>query len=1023
MTPERHAQIGRLYHQALALSLDDRTRFLDAACGGDHALQQEVLSLLSAYDRASDFIETPAAASVATEAPALSIGDQLNSYRITGRLGAGGMGEVFRARDMRLGREVAIKILPRAFTTRPERLARFEREARVLAALNHPNIGAIYGVEQTTHGWALVLELVDGDTLAEVIARGRLPPARALRIALQIADALAAAHHKGIVHRDLKPQNIALTRDGAVKVLDFGIAKANVRHDAPFEYSSGPTITEGGTREGVIVGTPAYMSPEQARGQAVDERTDAWAFGCVLYEMLAGRTVFGGVTISDTIAGVLERDPDWSALPRATPRRVRRLIEACLAKDPAQRAGALGDARQVLAQTTSDRTRLLPRYPAVAALTVATAAVVGGLVYWRSERQRWVHEQAAPQIARLAAEERSAAAFPVWERAQRILPDDPDLVRAIRAATSVVSIASTPPGAVVEVKDYVAPDEPWVRLGVTPLHNTRVPSGYLRWRVSKAGVGESLTAPPTTTAMTFDLESAARAPSGMVPVPAGVALDYLAFIGMLGPYPLPAFSVDRLEVTNREYQEFIDKGGYTNRAYWKEPFVENGRMLDWTEAIARFRDPTGRPGPSTWDGGHYPKGTADYPVTGVSWYEAAAYAEFVGKSLPVIAQAVKLAPAAVDRFALPLSNSSSTLAPAGKYQALGPYGTYDMLGNAREWTRNSTGTGLWFMLGRQAASYGPEALPPFDRSPLNGFRCVRNTAPLPDATTAARPLFRRDFSKVTPVDDRVFRVYRNMFAYDKTPLHATLEGAPQVTDDWTKQKVSFDAAYQGERVPAFLFLPKHARPPYQVVVFFPSARVDWLPSSDQLDDLTFMDYVVKSGRAVLYPIYKNLYERHPPTPASFGGMMVREVVVDWSKDLGRSIDYLETRPDIDASKIGYLGVSQGSADGVILTTVEDRIKVVVLLDGGYFQNEHPVPGMDQADYAPRLTKPVLMVNGRYDATFPFETAQEPLFRMLGTPAADKRHVVFDTPHDVRLRRADLVTTVLAWLDKYLGPVR
>jgi dienelactone hydrolase len=261
-----------------------------------------------------------------------------------------------------------------------------------------------------------------------------------------------------------------------------------------------------------------------------------------------------------------------------------------------------------------------------------------------------------------------------------------------------------------------------------------------------------------------------------------------------------------------------------------------------------------------------------------------------------------------------------------------------------------------------------------------------------------------------------------MFAYDKTPLHARLEGAPETTDDWTKQEVSFDAAYEGERVPAFLFLPRHTRPPYQVVVFFPSARVDGLPSSRQLGDLDFMDYVVKSGRAVIYPIYKNMYERRPLTPVVFGGMLEREAVVDWSKDLGRAIDYLQTRPDIDATKVAYLGVSQGAADGVILATVEDRLKAVVFLDGGYFQTEHPVPAMDQADYAPRLTKPVLMVNGRYDATFPFETAQEPLFRMLGAPAADKRHVVFDTPHDVRLRRADLIKAVLGWYDKYLGRV-
>ncbi len=231
-------------------------------------------------------------------------------YEIVAPLGAGGMGEVYRARDTKLGRDVAIKILPHEFTSDPERRARFEREARILAALNHPNIGAIYGFEDADGIRALVLELVDGETLADRIARRPLPLKDALPTARQIAEALYAAHDKGIVHRDLKPRNVALTRDGTVKVLDFGLAKATVRDDAAGDGSDAPTLAMGGTRAGVVLGTAAYMSPEQARGQAVDKRTDIWAFGCVLYEMLTGRAVFPGETISDIIASILERDPD-----------------------------------------------------------------------------------------------------------------------------------------------------------------------------------------------------------------------------------------------------------------------------------------------------------------------------------------------------------------------------------------------------------------------------------------------------------------------------------------------------------------------------------------------------------------------------------------------------------------------------------------------------------------------------------------------------------------------------------------
>jgi dienelactone hydrolase len=272
------------------------------------------------------------------------------------------------------------------------------------------------------------------------------------------------------------------------------------------------------------------------------------------------------------------------------------------------------------------------------------------------------------------------------------------------------------------------------------------------------------------------------------------------------------------------------------------------------------------------------------------------------------------------------------------------------------------------------------------------------------------------------VSDDVFRIYRNIYTYDKIPLNPKLEVLGGASEDWTTQKITMDAAYGNERMSAYLLAPKHSRPPFQTVVFFPSARVLNIPNSETLGDLSFVDYVIKSGRAVLYPIFQNMYERRRGAPPVPGPTLVREITVAWSKDLGRAIDYLETRRDIDKNRIGYLGVSMGTAYGVILAALESRMKAVVFLDGGFFQTQDPLPGMDQVDFAPRLTQPVLMINGRYDATFPLDNAQLPLFRMLGTPVAHKRHVVFETAHDVRMQRPDLVREVLAWYDKYLGRV-
>jgi len=322
----------------------------------------------------------------------------LSHYEILAELGAGGMGKVYGARDTKLGREVAIKVLPEAFSADEERLARFEREARVLASLNHPNIATIYGLEESNGVRFLVLELVPGETLAEKIRRSPLPLEEALGWLRQIAAALEAAHDTGVIHRDLKPANIKVTPDGRVKVLDFGLAKT---FGSPFvsdRQSESPTVTREGTETGVILGTAAYMSPEQARGKPLDKRTDIWAFGCVFYEVLTGQAAFPGETVSDTIARILEREPDWSVLPKTTPSRIRLLIRRCLKKDPEARIHDIADARLELEETVSEPLEEVHPTPRKSAPAWIVAGVTAGLAIfalwapWRtgSREQRQV---------------------------------------------------------------------------------------------------------------------------------------------------------------------------------------------------------------------------------------------------------------------------------------------------------------------------------------------------------------------------------------------------------------------------------------------------------------------------------------------------------------------------------------------------------------------------------------------------------------------------------------------------------
>ena len=352
MKPDAWSRVSQLYHAALAQDATERGRFLAKACEGDDTLRREVESLLAQEVNARGFLTAPAlevAAKVMAEGAGGSLsGLQIGNYQIQSALGAGGMGEVYRARDRKLNRDVALKVLPEHFAHNADRLARFKREAQILASLNHSNIAAIYGLEESAGVGALVLELVEGPTLADRIAQGPLPVSEALPVARQIADALEAAHEHGIIHRDLKPANIKVRPDGTVKVLDFGLAKALGAAGSSPDLSSTITSPAMRTGPGIILGTAAYMSPEQARCKAVDKRADIWAFGCVLYEMLTGQRAFGGDDVAGTLASVVEREPDFDAVPPAVPARVTQAVRVCLRKDPKHRLSDIRDVRLAL---------------------------------------------------------------------------------------------------------------------------------------------------------------------------------------------------------------------------------------------------------------------------------------------------------------------------------------------------------------------------------------------------------------------------------------------------------------------------------------------------------------------------------------------------------------------------------------------------------------------------------------------------------------------------------------------------
>jgi len=1102
MEPDRWEQIERLYHAALERGLGARDAYLDQACAGDDDLRREVAELLACDIPSDSFIQSHAieiaARALAAEPhieastkPALSLiaGSRIGAYRLLEPLGRGGMGEVHLALDTRLGRKIAVKLLPAAFTTDADRVQRFAQEARAASALNHPNIITIHeiGEVKTAVGAAhyIVTEYVEGETLRQRMARApqqRIEAPEAIDIASQVAAALAAAHEAGIVHRDIKPENVMARRDGIVKVLDFGLAKLTEPVSPVIDSQAPPPQRVTSTVSGVVMGTPRYMSPEQARGEKLDARTDIFSLGVMLYEMIAGRAPFAGTTPSEVIAAILrDAPPPLAECAPDAPQELEQIIGRMLRKDREERyqntrdllndlkhiKQGLETAQVATARTGEDATSHakstaeiligeVKRHKRGVALALVVLLVgAAAFYYWRSANLKWARAQ-VPRIEELAQAERFFEAYDLALSVKKYLPEEPTIARLMRTMADDLSVSTEPPGAQVYLKRF-APDEsgnfpPRQLVGATPLNHLQIARGAYILYIEKEGYANLertisglpprpglIPRPPMR--IEEKLIEAARVPDRMAYVPGG---DY-RLTSWWRPTEervrLDAYFIDKFEVTNREYKEFINAGGYQKRQLWKYPFVKDGKSLTWEEAMLTFKDRTGLPGPRNWSSQDFPEGKAEHPVTDVTWYEAAAYAAFRGKQLPTIFQWEKAARGAraVSGAAqlMPWSYLAETetvdhranfkgqgsMPVASLEFGMSPYGCYHMAGNVSEWCFNErssgfmTGGGSWADPAYMFGAY--DSYPGFYSSNELGFRCALNS-PEAKGDQGAGPIEGEVKGPTyVPASEANVKAWLNYYRYEKTPLEAKVIEVKE-TDEWRREKITYVGA-EGERAIAYLYLPKNFSRPLQVIHIHPSGAVRnrnvSLPQHVERSLAPF----IKSGRAVLAIVLKGYIERDWPanyTAPSTTQAEYRDVAVNWITDLRRGLDYLETRGDIDMNCIAYYAESACGSD-LIAPAIETRYRTVVLWGCGPDKSDQQsIPEANPINFAPHIRGPKLMIQGRYDESAPLKIAAEPIYKLLREP---KKLSIFVGGH--RPPHEFLVPMVNGWLDEKLGPVR
>ncbi|MEJ5263412.1 MAG: bifunctional serine/threonine-protein kinase/formylglycine-generating enzyme family protein [Ignavibacterium sp.] len=1007
----------------------------------------------------------------------MKIGNTILHYKIIDKLGEGGMGIVYKAEDTKLKREVAIKFLPHSFNVSEKDKQRLRAEAQVAAGLNHPNIATVYSIEESGDDTFIVMEYVKGNELRNIIKSNpdkKIHINDFLNYAIQITDGLNAAHKKGIIHRDIKSSNIMLSDDGRISIMDFGLA--HIHGD--------PMLTKNGSTPG----TTAYMSPEQLRGEETDFKSDIWSLGIVFYEMLTGQQPFQGNFDQAIIYSILHEKP--KSVRKINPEvseELEQIVLQCLEKDPKKRIQSAEELLNRLKEIqsnisvfssnkfSSSRLKIRKADLVVSAIIVAIIIILVAFLpitkLFKSENLPELRNQ----LQNLVDKEKYFEAYQLAEEKKIILQNDSVFKQLSLFIYDTLSVTSEPSGAKVYLLRYNPDKNDSISkgelIGETPIKNYQLARGdYLitleknaepidnntneltfpfgrveyipvKKVASSYPIMKEFPVPVRGIKVNVKFYEKEKVPENMVPVPGGKHKLVSSSLQLQKPFTLSDFFIDKYEVSNADFKNFISAGGYKNKIYWKHPFIKDGKEISWQEAMKLFVDQTNLPGPRSWNNQNYPDGKDKYPVTDISWYEAAAYAEFLGKSLPTIYQWEKAARNGVPNYhstSMPWGliypdddlsgrtnfNSKGTV-PVDRYDfGISYYGCYNTAGNVEEWCLNKSTNGFVYAAGSFEDSnyvFGTfKSVDGFYSSPTLGFRCVKNLSTSKSDQGNITVNFEQKIPVYQPVDDSKFASIKSLYDYTKTKINSKII-LREENQFWIKEKISFNSPL-GDSIMGYLFLPKNAVRPFQCIVWNPHSGVYKYryPANWAAEKLYSEN--IKYGRALFVIVPKGSPERKweygENIPAKSSSLF-RDHVIRWVTEQKIVLDYLTSRSDIDSSKIAYIATAN-DYDGFIVPGVENRFKCNIIIASGIYEEDQKIISaeINPVNFLPRYEAPTYMMHGKYDEAVYFSASVMPAYNLLPEP---KKLEALNTTHVPPLSmRVPLINN---WLDETLGKVK